>query len=70
MKLTNALSSLLIAGCLLAVASPGFAAVCNGTQGTANIGTVAGTSCGNNLNYAGSTALCGGVSFSGTGTDV
>jgi hypothetical protein len=69
MKLTSALSSLLTAGCILGVASPGFAATCNNTQGTADVGTVAGNSCGNNANYNGST-FCGGVSFSGTGTDV
>ena len=69
MKLTNALSPLLIAGCILGMASSGFAATCNGTQGTAAIGTVPGNSCGNNGNYNGST-FCGGVGFSTTGTDV
>jgi len=70
MKLTNALSSLLIAGCFLGVASTAFAATCTSTQGTATIAAdVAGNSCTHNTNFAGSTALCGGVSFSGTGTD-
>ena len=70
MKLTNALSSLLIAGCFLGVASTGFAATCSSTQGTATIAAdVAGNSCGNNTNFSGSFALCGGVGFSTTGTD-
>jgi len=70
MKLTNALSSLLIAGCFLGVASPAFAATCASTQGTATIAAdVAGNSCGNNTNFSGSFALCGGVGFSTTGTD-
>ena len=69
MKLTNALSSLLIAGCFLGVASTSFAATCT-TVGTASAGAaIPGNSCGNNLNLSGSSALCGGVSFSLTGTD-
>jgi len=69
MKLTNALLSLLIAGCFLGVASSAVAATCSSTQGTAATGTVPGNSCGNNTNFSGSFALCGGVGFSSTGTD-
>ena len=70
MKLTNALSSLLVAGCFLGVASTAFAATCTTTQGTATIAAdVAGNSCGHNTNFSGSFALCGGVGFSTTGTD-
>jgi hypothetical protein len=72
MKLKSAISSLLVAGCCFGFASPSFAASCNSTLGPL---TTAGSvptanDCGHNLNYSGSFALCGGVGFSTTGTDV
>lgn len=59
----------------LFVSTGGFAATCNNTQGTiaappATPASFSGNSCSHNLNYSGSQALCGGTSFSTTGTDV
>ncbi len=61
----------LIAAVCSAFAAPSFAATCNSTLGPITAaGAFAGSDCGHNLNYSGSAALCGGVSFSTTGTDV
>jgi hypothetical protein len=69
MKLKILVSSLIVVGGCLA--GQAFAATCNNTQGTATVGTTpVGSNCGHNLNYSGSAALCGGTSFSTTGTDV
>ena len=75
-KIHNVFSSFLTVGCVLAVSSTGYAAVCNNTQGTiaappATPTSILGTAnnCGHNSNYNGST-FCGGVSFSSAGTDV
>jgi hypothetical protein len=70
MKLKNAISSALIAVGCLTFASASFAATCASTLGPiAASGPQSGNSCGNNTNFAGSFALCGGVGFSSTGTD-
>lgn len=68
----NALLSLLVASSLFGMAVPALAATCNSTLGPINTaGTYTSASnCGNNLNYSGSFALCGGTSFSSTGSDV
>ncbi|HZQ60358.1 MAG TPA: hypothetical protein VFC24_03355 [Casimicrobiaceae bacterium] len=72
MKLNKILSLALSVACCFGVSST-FAATCNGTQGSVpamdSPPGVSGNSCGNNLNFSGSSALCGGVSFSTTGTD-
>jgi len=61
----------LLASVMAAAAMQVGAATCNSTLGPITAaGTFAGNSCGNNSNYNGSSALCGGVSFSTTGTDV
>jgi hypothetical protein len=71
MKLNNALSSLLIAGCLLGTASAAFAAACSNLQGPINAaGVFPGSDCGNNAAFNGAGTFCGGVSYSNTGTDV
>jgi hypothetical protein len=75
MKLNRTLASLLIAGCCLGVGSTAFAATCNATLGpinTSNVppGTFSGSDCGANANFNGAGTLCGGVSYSNTGTDV
>jgi len=73
MKIQKTCLSLLAIGCAIA-SSSAFAATCNGTQGSiaappATPAAIAGSSCGNNPNYNGS-SFCGGVLFSNTGTDV
>ena len=67
----NFAPSVLIAAVCCVFAVPSFAATCNSTLGPITAaGPFSGSDCGNNLNYSGSAALCGGVSFSTTGTDV
>lgn len=72
MRLTTAISSVLFAASAFGITSLASAATCNSsiTPAIKAAGTFAGTNCGNNLNYSGSAALCGGVAFSTTGTDV
>jgi hypothetical protein len=74
MKMSRIFSSLLVAGCLLGVGSTAFAASCVGILGPVDgsnpAGPYAGNNCGNNPNFNGAQTLCGGVSYSNTGTDV
>src|ERR1700761_8061519 len=74
MKIRMPIMSLLAAS-VMGFAASASAATCNNTQGSiaappATPATVNGNTCGHNLNYSGSSALCGGTSFSTTGTDV
>ena len=70
MSSKKVLLSLLIVGCL-GVMSTGFAATCNATLGPITAaGTFPGSDCGANPNFNGAQTLCGGVSYSTTGTDV
>jgi hypothetical protein len=60
----------MVAGCC-GVAAVADAATCSSTLGPiTSTGPLTGNSCNNNLNFSGSTAMCGGVAFSTTGTDV
>ena len=71
MKLNKALSSLLIAGCYLGIATTGFAATCSNLLGPINAtGVFPGNDCGNNAAFNNALTFCGGTSYSGTGTDV
>jgi hypothetical protein len=75
MKNRKPMLSLLAAACILGIGSSAYAATCNNTQGSisappATPVSLSGNSCTHNLNYSGSSALCGGTSFSTTGTDV
>ena len=72
MKVNKVLSSLLIAGCCLGLASTGFAATCSNLLGpiAAPGPKFPGNNCGNNAAFNGAGTFCGGVSYSNTGTDV
>ena len=71
MKLKSALLPLLVGVGCFGIATQAFSATCTSTLGPITAaGGFSGNDCGNNLSYSGSSALCGGVSFSTTGTDV
>lgn len=59
----------MVAG-IAGVAGIGNAATCTTTLGPiTNTSSVSGNNCGNNTNFSGSFAFCGGTQFSSSGTD-
>jgi hypothetical protein len=70
MKKSNLLRALVTGVGICGLVAVGNAATCTSTLGPiTSTSAIAANNCGNNTNFAGSFAFCGGTSFSNTGTD-